>query len=229
MAEDKGRKKFVRGGLLPRALDLVERWGNSLPHPFSLFVLFSLGVLVLSWIASSLELSAIHPATGKKIAVVNLLDRQGIQNIIAKAVTNFTGFAPLGTVLVAMIGVGVAERSGLFSAALKALVAGVPSWLMTAALVFAGVNASIAVDAGYVILIPLGVVLFAGIGRHPIVGLAAAFAQKYEPKMGLGTLLAMMLPYSIAFAISWIVLLALWLLFGIPLGPGASLTYPPLP
>lgn len=176
MAEDKGRKKFVRGGLLPRALDLVERWGNSLPHPFSLFVLFSLGVLVLSWIASSLELSAIHPATGKKIAAVNLLDRRGFQNIITKAVSNFTGFAPLGTVLVAMIGVGVAERSGLFSAALKALVAGVPSWLMTAALVFAGVNASIAVDAGYVILIPLGAVLFAGIGRHPIVGLAAAFA-----------------------------------------------------
>ena len=176
MAEDKGRKRFVRGGLLPRALDLVERWGNRLPHPFSLFVLFSFGVLVLSWIASSLELSAIHPATGKKIAAVNLLDRQGFQNIITKAVSNFTGFAPLGTVLVAMIGVGVAERSGLFAAALKALVAGVPSWLLTSALVFAGVNASLAVDAGYVILIPLGAVLFAGIGRHPIVGLAAAFA-----------------------------------------------------
>ena len=176
MAEDKGRKKFVRGALLPRALDLVERWGNRLPHPFSLFVLFSFGVLVLSWIASSLELSAIHPATGKKIAAVNLLDRQGFQNIITKAVSNFTGFAPLGTVLVAMIGVGVAERSGLFAAALKALVAGVPSWLLTSALVFAGVNASLAVDAGYVILIPLGAVLFAGIGRHPIVGLAAAFA-----------------------------------------------------
>src|SRR3990167_4250579 len=176
MAEDKGRKRFVRGGLLPRALDLVERWGNRLPHPFSLFVLFSFGVLVLSWIASSLELSAIHPATGKKIAAVNLLDRQGFQNIITKTVSNFTGFAPLGTVLVAMIGVGVAERSGLFAAALKALVAGVPSWLLTSALVFAGINASLAVDAGYVILVPLGAVLFAGIGRHPIVGLAAAFA-----------------------------------------------------
>lgn len=176
MAEDKGRKKFLRGGLLPSTLDLVERWGNRLPHPFSLFVLFSLGVLVLSWIASSLELSAIHPATGKNIAAVNLLDRQGFQNIITKAVSNFTGFAPLGTVLVAMIGVGVAERSGLFAAALKALVAGVPSWLLTSALVFAGANASLAVDAGYVILIPLGAVLFAGIGRHPIVGLAAAFA-----------------------------------------------------
>jgi aminobenzoyl-glutamate transport protein len=75
-----------------------------------------------------------------------------------------------------MIGVGVAERSGLFAAGLKALVASVPPWLLTTALVFAGVNADIAVDAGYVILIPLGAVLFAGIGRHPLAGLAAAFA-----------------------------------------------------
>lgn len=176
MAEDKGRQKSVSRSFLLRMLDLVERWGNRLPHPFTLFTLLSLGALVISWIASSLQLSALHPVTGKTIAAVNLLDRQGIQSVITKAVTNFTGFAPLGTVLVAMIGVGVAERSGLFSAALKALVAGVPSWLMTAALLFAGINASIAVDAGYVILIPLGAVLFAGIGRNPIVGLAAAFA-----------------------------------------------------
>ncbi len=167
-----GRKR----GLLLKALDLVERWGNKLPHPITLFFLLSVGALAVSWLASSLGLSVTHPVTGKAIAAVNLLDRQGIQNVITKAVTNFTGFAPLGTVLVAMIGVGVAERSGLFSAALKALVAGVPSWLMTTALVFAGINASLAVDAGYVILVPLGAVLFAGIGRHPIVGLAAAFA-----------------------------------------------------
>lgn len=158
------------------ALDLVERWGNRLPHPFTLFVLFAAVVLVLSWLASWLGVSATHPVSGKTIAAVNLLDRNGIQNIFTKAVSNFTGFAPLGTVLVAMIGVGVAERSGLFSAALKALVAAAPSWLMTAALVFASVNASIAVDAGYVILIPLGGVLFAGLGRHPLAGLAAAFA-----------------------------------------------------
>jgi len=174
MAEGKSGKKT--GRLTVTLLDFVERLGNRLPHPFTLFVIFSIAVLVVSWIAASLELSTIHPATGKKIAAVNLLDRQGIQNIITKAVSNFTGFAPLGTVLVAMIGVGVCEKSGLFSAALKALVAGVPSWLMTAALLFAGINASLAVDAGYVILIPLGGVLFAGIGRHPIVGLAAAFA-----------------------------------------------------
>src|SRR5918995_4862652 len=171
MAEIWARKSF-----LSPVLDRVERWGNKLPHPFFLFLLFSLGVLLLSWCAHALGLSVTHPLTGKPIAAVNLLDRQGIQNIITKAVSNFTGFAPLGTVLVAMIGVGVAERSGLFSAALKGFVRVVPSWLITAALVFAGVNASLTVDAGYVILIPLGAVLFAQVGRHPIAGLAAAFA-----------------------------------------------------
>jgi aminobenzoyl-glutamate transport protein len=176
MADNPKGRPPQKERFLIRALDRVERWGNKLPHPFTLFLLFALGVLVLSWLFSLLGLSAIHPATGAKIDVVNLLDRQGIQNIFTKAVSNFTGFAPLGTVLVAMIGVGVAERSGLFAAALKALVAGVPSWLITAALVFAAINASMAVDAGYVILIPLGGVLFAGIGRHPIAGLAAAFA-----------------------------------------------------
>jgi len=161
---------------MSRVLDRIERWGNRLPHPFNLFLLFSLAVLLLSWIAHALGLSVTHPLTGKPIVAVNLLDRQGIQNIITKAVGNFTGFAPLGTVLVAMIGVGVAERSGLFSAALKGFVRSVPSWLITAALVFAGVNASLTVDAGYVILVPLGAVLFAQVGRHPIAGLAAAFA-----------------------------------------------------
>jgi aminobenzoyl-glutamate transport protein len=165
-----------RKSLMSGVLDRIERWGNRLPHPFNLFLLFALAVLLFSWIAHALGLSVTHPLTGKPIVAVNLLDRQGIQNIITKAVSNFTGFAPLGTVLVAMIGVGVAERSGLFSAALKGFVRSVPQWLITAALVFAGVNASLTVDAGYVILVPLGAVLFTQVGRHPIAGLAAAFA-----------------------------------------------------
>ena len=171
MAGIPSERSFLAG-----VLDRIERWGNKLPHPFNLFLLFSLAVLLLSWIAHALGVSVTHPLTGKPIVAVNLLDRQGIQNIITKAVSNFTGFAPLGTVLVAMIGVGVAERSGLFSAALKGFVRSVPHWLITAALVFAGVNASLTVDAGYVILVPLGAVLFAQVGRHPIAGLAAAFA-----------------------------------------------------
>ena len=87
-------------------LDRIERWGNKLPHPFNLFLLFSLAVLLLSWIAHAFGLSVTHPLTGKPIVAVNLLDRQGIQNIITKAVSNFTGFAPLGTVL------GCHDRSG---------------------------------------------------------------------------------------------------------------------
>jgi aminobenzoyl-glutamate transport protein len=171
MAGDTNERGFVAS-----VLDGIERWGNKLPHPFNLFLLFSLAVLVLSWIAHAFGVSVTHPLTGKPIVPVNLLDRQGFQNIVTKAVSNFTGFAPLGTVLVAMIGVGVAERSGLFAAALKGFVRSVPAWLITAALVFAGVNASLTVDAGYVILVPLGAVLFAQVGRHPIAGLAAAFA-----------------------------------------------------
>src|SRR5215475_5539399 len=153
--------------LMSRVVDRIERWGNRLPHPFNLFLLFSLAVLLLSWIAHALGLSVNHPLTGKPIVSVNMLDHQAIQNIITKAVSNFTGFAPLGTVLVAMIGVGVAERSGLFSAALKGFVRSVRRWLITAALVFAGVNASLTVDAGYVILVPLGAVLFAQVVATP--------------------------------------------------------------
>jgi aminobenzoyl-glutamate transport protein len=174
--ETKARPPVRRRSLSLGILYRVERWGNRLPHPFFLFLLLAFGALLLSTVASLLGVSATHPVTGKEIVAVNLLDRQGIQNIITKAVTNFTGFAPLGTVVVAMLGVGVAEKSGLFAACLKAMVAGVPSWLITAALIFAGINASVAVDAGYVVLIPLGAVLFAGLGRNPIAGLAAAFA-----------------------------------------------------
>jgi aminobenzoyl-glutamate transport protein len=88
----------------------------------------------------------------------------------------FAGFPPLGLVLLVMLGIGVAERSGLIEAALKAFVAAVPSSLLSAAVVFAGIMSSLAVDAGYVVLIPLGAVIFYGVGRHPIAGLAAAFA-----------------------------------------------------
>src|SRR5688500_2742017 len=124
-SEKKKETGAKRGAFSARALDRVERWGNRLPHPFTLFLFFSFGALILSAVASLAGLSAVHPVTGKEIPAVNLLDRQGIQNIITRAVSNFTGFAPLGTVLVAMLGVGVAEKSGLFAAGLKALVAGV--------------------------------------------------------------------------------------------------------
>lgn len=121
--------------------------------------------------------SVTDPANPEQtIQVNNLLSVEGIRYLFTSMVKNFTNFAPLGTVLVTMLGIGLAERSGLISALLRGMVVSVPKRFLTAALVFAGVMSSMAADAGYVILTPLGAVLFAGLGRHPLAGLAAAFA-----------------------------------------------------
>ena len=101
---------------------------------------------------------------------------EGIRWMLTSAVDNFIGFAPLGPVLTVMIGIGVAERTGFISMGLKVLVTRVPASLLTATVVFAGVMSSMAADAGYVVLTPLGALLFASVGRHPLAGLAAAYA-----------------------------------------------------
>lgn len=164
-------------GFVMRALDGIERVGNKLPHPVTLFAIFALLVIVASGIFSSLGVQVDDPLNeGEVLQVKNLFSSEGIAYIFESAVTNFTSFAPLGTVLVTMIGIGIAERSGLISAALRGMVTSVPKQLMTAALVFGGIMSSMAADAGYVVLTPLGAVLFAGLGRHPLAGLAAAFA-----------------------------------------------------
>ncbi|KIL50816.1 aminobenzoyl-glutamate transporter [Jeotgalibacillus alimentarius] len=162
-------------GFFTKGLDGIERVGNKLPHPVTLFFLFAAIVVLASALGSALGWT-VQNAEGEEITVFNLLSSAGILYMFESAVTNFTGFAPLGTVLVTMLGIGLAERSGLISAALKALVTSVPKQLLTAALVFGGIMSSMAADAGYVVLTPLGAVLFAGLGRHPLAGLAAAFA-----------------------------------------------------
>lgn len=166
------KKKNFGDGLLNR----VERVGNKLPHPVTLFAIFAAVVLVLSLLLSLVGVSAVHPASGETVKVVNLISADGLIQILTRMVSNFTGFAPLGVVLVAMLGVGVAERSGLISAFLKKVVMGAPDHFITAVVVFAGVMSSMASDAGYVVLVPLGAVVFLAKGRHPIAGLAAAFA-----------------------------------------------------
>ncbi len=164
-------------GIIGRSLDVIERVGNRLPHPVTLFVMFAAFVVLASWFFSTLGIIVDHPTKeGEILEVRNLLSSEGIKYIFTSMVGNFTGFAPLGTVLVTMLGIGIAERSGLISAALRALVMSVPKQLITAALVFGGIMSSMAADAGYVVLTPLGAVLFAGLGRHPLAGLAAAFA-----------------------------------------------------
>ncbi|RAK11858.1 aminobenzoyl-glutamate transport protein [Halanaerobium saccharolyticum] len=162
--------------LTDRFLNRIERTGNKLPHPVILFFILSAFVLILSWIISLFEIAVTHPGTGETIRAVNLLSKSGIRRIFTEAVSNFTGFAPLGVVLVAMLGVGIAEKSGLISAVLKKTVLSAPDKYITAVVIFAGIMSNIASDAGYVVLVPLGAVIFAAKGRHPLVGLAAAFA-----------------------------------------------------
>ena len=176
---------------LDRMLAAVERGGNALPHPATLFALLALIVIVASWLASQAGLEVKHPTTGDTVRAVNLLSLEGLHRILANLVTNFTGFAPLGTVLVALIGIGVAEHSGLIAAALRKLVLAAPRHLLTPIVVFAGVMSNMASEIGYVLLIPLAGLIFISAGRHPIVGMAAAFAGVsggYSANLLIGTI-----------------------------------------
>lgn len=150
----------------------------------------ALFVIVASAIAAQFNLVVTHPGTGQPIQPVSLLTVSGLHRILTQMVTNFTNFAPLGTVLVAILGIGVAEGTGLIGAALKLLVLSAPKKLLTFVIVFAGVMSNAASEVGYVLLVPLAAVIFLAVGRHPVVGLAAAFAGVsggYSANLLLGT------------------------------------------
>lgn len=159
-----------------RILNHIEVVGNRLPHPTLLFIILAGLVLLISALASMAGLSVIHPQTNESITVVNLLSAEGIQRILTSTVQNFTSFAPVGTVLVAMLGLGVAERSGLIGLLLQRSVSKARGHFLTFGVVFVGVMSSLAADAGYVVLIPLAALIFQAAGRHPLAGIAAAFA-----------------------------------------------------
>lgn len=158
-----------------RLLDRIEKTGNRLPHPASLFAIFAILVAIISDIIARLNITATHPGTGKLVEAVSMLNSDGLRFIYSKATENFVHFPPLGIVLVAMIGIGVAEGSGLISALLRHLVTAAPKRLVTAAVITAGILSHLASSAGYVVLIPLGAMIFAAFKRHPIAGIAAAF------------------------------------------------------
>ena len=159
-----------------RVLDTIEVVGNRLPHPATLFFIMAVLVALLSWLAASFDLQAAHPATGEIIKVKNLLSADGIRWIYTNVEHNFVKFPPLGLVLVIMIGIGVAEGSGLFTVLVRQLVLGAPKSLITSAIIVAGIFSHLASEVGYVILIPLGAMIFHALGRHPMAGFAAAFA-----------------------------------------------------
>jgi aminobenzoyl-glutamate transport protein len=176
--------------VLSRFLGVIERGGNALPHPATLFALMAVTVVIISAVAAQFDLTVIHPGTKKPVQPVSLLSLAGLHRIMTEMVNNFTGFAPLGTVLVAMLGIAVAEGSGLIGAALKLVVLSAPPRLLTSAVVFAGVMSNMGGEVGYVLLIPLAAMMFHAVGRHPIAGLAAAFAGVsggYSANLFLGT------------------------------------------
>ena len=159
-----------------RALDKVEVVGNKLPDPAIIFFLCLIIVWVLSAIMSQFAWDALDPRTGEALVVQNLLTGDSLADFLSRMVTIFTGFAPLGVVLVAMLGVGVAEHSGFISAGLKRMLDATPRTLLTPMVVLVAIVSHTATDAGYVLVIPLAGVIFYAMGRHPLAGIAAAFA-----------------------------------------------------
>ena len=147
---------------------MVERVGNGLPHPATIFVILCVGIVVLSAVLAKMGVGVTYTGLDRAtmeikeltVTVQSLLTPDGIRYMFTSAVSNFTSFAPLGTVLVALLGVGVAEGTGLIATLLKKLVISTPKKLITLVVVFAGVMSSIASDAGYVVFIPLGAVIF---------------------------------------------------------------------
>ena len=162
--------------ILNKFMDGIEKAGNILPNPITLFALLALIVLFLSQLAIYLNWSAINPVTEEVIHPVNLLTPVGIERIFNDMVVNFTGFAPLGVVIIAMLGIGIAESSGLISTVIRVFVIKTPKRFITFAIVLAGILANMAGDIGYVLLIPLAGIVFISFNRHPIIGMAAAFA-----------------------------------------------------
>lgn len=186
-------------GFFERFLTVVEKLGNMLPHPVTLFFLFAVGTVILSGIGGYFEWAVDDPrpegAPGRapdgQILAVSLLNEEGLRRILINLVDNFVNFKPLGTVLVALLGVSIAEHSGLLTAAIRAVVIGAPRNAVTVALVLAGVLSNTASEIGYVVIVPLGAVVFYSMGRHPLAGLAAAFAGVsggYSANLLLGTI-----------------------------------------
>jgi aminobenzoyl-glutamate transport protein len=162
--------------LSQRLLGTVERLGNTLPHPATMFALLAGFVVVLSGILSALDVHVVNPANGQTIAVVNLFSLAGLHRMIGEATRNFVNFPPLGSSLMCLLGLGVAEHSGLIGATLRVLIVSSSRRWVTPVTVFVGVLSNAGSELGYVLVTPLGAVLFYAVGRHPLLGLAAAFA-----------------------------------------------------
>ena len=170
------KEKAPRVSRMERILGAVERAGNKLPDPAMLFVLLLVIVWLLSWALSGIQFEVIDPRSGESLRVLNQLSGSAITAFFSVMVSNFVQFHPVGVVLVAMLGIGVAEYTGFINSGLRAMMAVTARWLLTPMVILVGIISHTAVDAGYVLVIPLGGIIFYAAGRHPLAGIAAAFA-----------------------------------------------------
>ena len=163
-------------------LGFIEKFGNKLPNPTMLFVYLSVITILLSFVLERLGVGVSYQAikdgqiSQLSANVVNLLSADSIRTFVSSVLKNFTGFYPLGVVFAIILGIGVADKAGLLSALVKKIALKSSKKWVTPIVVFLGIMSNVASSVGYVVLIPLGAILFAGFGRHPIAGLAAAFA-----------------------------------------------------
>jgi aminobenzoyl-glutamate transport protein len=168
---------YAKKGLLQRFLDGLEVIGNKLPHPFLLFIFMSLLVYIISYFIAGVSVNVPNAAGGvTPVTGVNLLNRAGFYYMLENMVRNFVNFPPLGLILTMTIAISVAEEAGLLRAMMKNVVTKVPTWAVTATIIFVGINANLASDAGMVFMPMLGAAVFAGMKRNPIIGIAAGFA-----------------------------------------------------
>lgn len=172
MAHDIPRRTWLN-----RFLDGIETAGNKLPDPVFIFIFLCGMVLVASWLSAMAGVSAVNPASGETVSAVNLLSRANLVRIVEESVKNFAAFPPLGVVLGAMIGVGVAEKSGWFETMMKAAVNSAPRVLMVPMIIFVGIMGNMAADAAIIVLPPIAAILFMRLGYHPIAGLVCAYAS----------------------------------------------------
>jgi aminobenzoyl-glutamate transport protein len=161
---------------MDRVLNLIERAGNKLPDPAILFVFALLIVWAASALLAPVGFTEIDPRNGMPIRVQNQLTGTALANFLANMVTVFVTFPPFGIVLVALLGVGVAEHVGFLNALMKGMLNLTPRALLTPMLILVACISHAAADAGYVLVIPIGGVIFYTAGRHPLAGIAAAFA-----------------------------------------------------
>ena len=170
------QQESLKSSVWIRSLLAIERAGNRLPAPALLFLLLIAAIVIISALCDVFSVQGIHPASKEVLEVNSLLSFDALRWWLQNAVKNFIGFAPVGPVVVVMLGLGIAEHSGFLSALLRRLLHRLPANALTFGVVMIGVLSSIAVDAGYVVAIPLSGVIFSLAGRSPLVGIAACFA-----------------------------------------------------